>query len=336
MNRRTRIVGAAALALGAITLGTSLIAGPLNPPSGPVASSYKTLTEVEPRSPISSAITPGDADSVYRISASGSYYLTGNITGQSGKHGIEIDADNVTLDLCGFELTGAANSLDGVNIESGLSGITVRDGAIRNWGESGVDAVGGPNARNCLFEGLRLSNNSTAGDFYALDMGGGSTALNCVAIGSLGSGIRGNDGCIIIGCTATSLAGDGIVCGAGTVRDCLARGCGIDGIRVGGSVVTGCTSTANAYSGIALNSDSHAYGNTVSSNGWGYWLVGSGNRLDSNHASGNNYGIYVNGTDNTIIRNTSRQNSFNYDIAGGNDAGPIESAATATSPWANF
>ena len=50
----TRLSLAAGLALAA---GAAL-AGPLNPPSGPVTSTYKTLTEVEPRVPVSATNTP--------------------------------------------------------------------------------------------------------------------------------------------------------------------------------------------------------------------------------------------------------------------------------------
>src|SRR5215470_13825947 len=71
--------------------------GPLNPPAGPVASTYKTLSEVEPRVAINAANTPGDANSTYRIAQAGSYYLTGNLSGEAGKSCIEIDASNVTL-----------------------------------------------------------------------------------------------------------------------------------------------------------------------------------------------------------------------------------------------
>ena len=46
MNRTT-ILAAAALTLAAVGLLVAM--GPLNPPAGPVTSSYKTLTEVEPQ-----------------------------------------------------------------------------------------------------------------------------------------------------------------------------------------------------------------------------------------------------------------------------------------------
>src|SRR5262245_60152694 len=110
---RSIVLGAAAAigAIAAITLGVS---GPLDPPAGPVGPTYKTLAEVEPRVAISAATTPGDADSVFRIGQSGSYYLTGNVTGISGKAGIEIAVGGVTVDLMGFELAGVPGSLDGV------------------------------------------------------------------------------------------------------------------------------------------------------------------------------------------------------------------------------
>lgn len=99
-----------------VFLGNTLAApaGDLNPPAGPVAPTMKTLVEVEPRTAVNSANTPGDADSVYKITTPGSYYLTDSITGVSGKHGIKIETDDVTLDLMGFALIGVPGSLDGV------------------------------------------------------------------------------------------------------------------------------------------------------------------------------------------------------------------------------
>jgi hypothetical protein len=316
--------------------GAMLVAGPLDPPSGPIAPTHKTLTEVEPRTAINATNTPGDADSLFKITKPGSYYLTGNITGVASKHGIEIDADGVTLDLTGFTLQGVANSLDGVNIVPGRNSVTVRNGSLREWGESGLSAVGGPNARNCLYIDLTLDGNSTSGEFFALDMGGSNTAINCVASMNRGSGIRGNDGCVIIGCIASGNLGEGILCGAGTVRDCVARGNGFDGFVVGLSVVTGCTATANGSIGFAVNSHSHLSGNTSSFNLIGYYAYGNFSRLDSNHSADNEYGFYCDAADCTIVRNSSTSDGSPYDIVAGNDVGPIGSAETAMSPWANF
>ena len=89
------------------------VAGPLNPPAGPVTSSYKTLTEVEPRIAINSTNTPGDADSTFRITQSGPYYPTGNITAAAGFNGIENDASNVTPDRMGHRVIGSLGGRNG-------------------------------------------------------------------------------------------------------------------------------------------------------------------------------------------------------------------------------
>jgi hypothetical protein len=58
----------------------------------------KTLEQIEPRTPI--AALP------FTISSPGSYYVTGNLAGVANQDGIIINADNVTLDLGGFEIVG--------------------------------------------------------------------------------------------------------------------------------------------------------------------------------------------------------------------------------------
>ena len=62
------IVGACVVAAATMVS----FAGPLDPPAGPVASTYKTLTEVEPRIAINATNTPGDADSIYKVTQPGS------------------------------------------------------------------------------------------------------------------------------------------------------------------------------------------------------------------------------------------------------------------------
>lgn len=46
---RARVIAVSSCALMLAASAGLLIAGPLNPPGGPVASSMKTLSEVEPR-----------------------------------------------------------------------------------------------------------------------------------------------------------------------------------------------------------------------------------------------------------------------------------------------
>jgi hypothetical protein len=135
-DRRALLAGLGGLAAGAFVAGRAK-AGPLDPPAGPITSTGKTLTEVEPRTAITATNTPGDADSVFKITQPGSYYLTGNVTGEVGKHGIEIVVSGVTLDLNGFDLAGVPGmgDFDGILITApSITNTSVRNGSVRDWG----------------------------------------------------------------------------------------------------------------------------------------------------------------------------------------------------------
>jgi hypothetical protein len=57
-----------ALVSGLCLIAGPVAAGPLNPPAGPVTSTYKALAEVELRIAINAVNTAGDVNHVYRIS----------------------------------------------------------------------------------------------------------------------------------------------------------------------------------------------------------------------------------------------------------------------------
>src|SRR5690606_35555554 len=103
--------------------------GPLNPPGGPVSSTFKTLSEVEPRIAVNATNTPGNATATFRITQAGSYYLTGNLSGENGRSCIEIATSNVTLDLMGFRILGSGGANDAIVATAGQSNITVRNGS---------------------------------------------------------------------------------------------------------------------------------------------------------------------------------------------------------------
>lgn len=129
-------------------------AGPIAPPAGPVSSTYKTLDEVEPRTPIDTLGTT--------ITMPGSYYLTDSLEAAfCGAAGITINADNVTIDLNGNTIYhNFACALAGIQIIGGAhSNITIKNGAIRGF-DLGIDAAV---TTDCTFENLLIEGSVQAG-----------------------------------------------------------------------------------------------------------------------------------------------------------------------------
>lgn len=166
--------------------------GSLTPPGAP-APTMKTLDQVEARTPVDTAHTPGDADSLFVISQPGSYYLTGSITGVAAKHGIKITASYVTLDLNGFSLTAAAGSLTGIHVPSATPGLSVSNGVISGWGQNGVGAT---TAADSMYDRLRVSGNGAAGAGY--------------------SGLTCQSGCMVTDCSFENNTGNGLTVQAGS------------------------------------------------------------------------------------------------------------------------
>jgi parallel beta-helix repeat protein len=172
---------------------------------------------------------------------------------------------------------------------------------------------------------------------------------------------------VVAGCVCNNNGSQGIITADGfTIKDSVATGNGLNGITAGvacsvlactvqtngvagilvstNSLVKDCTADYNVKNGIQAGTGCLIEHNTCSVNGGGNTgdggirCTGSSNRVDSNHLTGNNAnGLYLDGSGNTIVRNSAKVNiSTNYFVGAGNDVGPIGSAATSTSPWANL
>ena len=202
----------------------------------------KTLDQVDPRTPIGPATTPGDGSAAYVITESGSYYLTGNVSVSSDVDGIRVDASNVTIDLMGFTLQGPGGAGEyGVACTGGgVVRVRIRNGVVTGW-ERGIDA-----SSQCVIE-----------DIKAFDCGVGIRAedkcfiRNCTALQCF-SGVSVGSRCIIDCCKARDCEGTGINAASdGIVRTCVADHNGSSGIAAPTPGLTvDCTANQNMQRGI--------------------------------------------------------------------------------------
>lgn len=206
LDRRV-LLGIAGLA-GAALAGQAATAGSLDPPPGAVAPTGKTTDQIEPRidllnAPAAANVT-SNSTTHYIINNPGSYYLSGNLT-VSKTTGILILAPSVTLDLCGFEISGSATS-SGVVVALSANCATVRNGKLSGLG-NGVNAH---NAYACTFSRLT----ATACQYVGLGLSSNGLAELCEAFSNFSDGIAvdpsftlGGQSCVVTDCVAAGNGG---------------------------------------------------------------------------------------------------------------------------------
>lgn len=228
------------------------------------------------------------------ICQSGSYRLTANLTISSvNTDGIDITADNVTLDLGGFTISGpvtctpntyplqctAAGS--GIGISgggpvggSGSNNITVRNGTVQGMGNSGISIHYG---NNVLVQGVHVANigpGTCTPPIAPATCGIGIDLFNtmgivtrCTVDTSAGDGISGGALrlLLVLSCTVETSGGNGIE-GAGVVADCMVSYNGQDGI-LGSTNVKDTTVLSNV--GFGLNGVDGYAGNILFGNARG-------------------------------------------------------------------
>jgi hypothetical protein len=217
-----RVLGWGVTFLAFVTLNLPLSScfaqGSLTPPGAPAAT-FKTLTQVEPRFPISDYQT--------NLTIPGSYYLTTNLfSGNNSNDAINIrtNVSNITIDLNGFSIictnpAGGASPV-GVRISEGTN-IVVRNGqfsgfdrAIRAEGLFYAVVCEDLHVRGCRRAGIE--GNGVVGDATQT-----ITVRNCVVESVDGTGEATNvsvDGMVFLNCTA--------VVDSCVVRDIVAAGTG--------------------------------------------------------------------------------------------------------------
>lgn len=234
---RRFLLGGLAGAAGVAALGVMArpaAAGSLSPPVGPIAPTQRPLGEIEPRTVLSQATTPGDATAVYVISQPGSYFLSGPVVGDAGRSGIKITASEVRLDLRGFGVVGVSGALDGIVIApptgSTMRNVAIHDGGVAGWSGSGLALSIGANASGMRLERVTFSGNGAEGARVPPT----SIITDCHAIGNGSTGLATSGGSAITRCSAVQNSGGGINANANDRLDaCYASGNGNAGFSLG-------------------------------------------------------------------------------------------------------
>jgi len=363
---------AAVLLLTHLNPQSALAQGSLTPPGAP-AQGMKTLAQIEPRTPISSA--------PFTINQPGSYYLTTNLTGVSGQDGVSILANNVTLDLNGFAVQCIAGENNAVGMPTACTNVTVCNGSITGTGSN--FGMYGYYTHNLSCDRLNIvacgtaiyASYATVSDCTIQSCGYGievafSTVSGCTVQSCSHAGISVSSSSVS-GCSVWSCANEGIDADSSTVSDCTAQssgdgiyassctvsGCAVQACSIGiytlGSIVTGCCVAGSTNSGILVEGagcqiiGNNCRGNNASTitSGAGIYLEDANNRIEDNHVSTSGYsGIqvenYSGATNNIIIRNTvSGNGAKNYITPGNQIVGPLITTygtITNSNPWANF
>jgi len=216
--------------------------GSLTPPGAP-APAMRSLDQVYAKLDSRTAIT--NAASSYFITAPGSYYLTTNLTVNSG-NGININTSGVTLDLNGFTISSTTTpaSYAGISLNTPLSDVTIVNGHIRSgvtnngsgvYGGSGFSAgIGYPSIppTNVMVSKISVSGVSN----YGINLGTGNTT-------------------IVEACAVMTAGIVGIM--ASTIKDSVAADCFN---AISGDQVAGCRGIGSGNGVIASAAAQNCYG----------------------------------------------------------------------------
>lgn len=265
--------------------GEACAQGILTPPGAP-APTMKSLDQIEARTPIG---TPGQATtSTIYITTPGSYVLTGPVT-TTGAVGINIDANDVSLDLNGFTIssTSPVGSSSGVRVNGSKSNIQIRNGHIRGqttyaggiFSGAGFNAgISAPTALNVLIENICIEGVASSG----IECGTSSSIVrNCTVNIAGGFGITSGraQGCYAITCGYSAIYGilvsdsvgqstsssNGIYAATAAVNCSGSSNSGY-GISSGGTA-TGCTGTSTSGTGLSAHTAGNCSGSSSSGTG---------------------------------------------------------------------
>ena len=332
-QKKTKVVLSMLALAGLLVFSLFAVGGSLEP-SAPPGPTMKTLDEVEPRKPI------GQADIPLTITESGSYYLTCDVN--SAGTAITVEANNVTIDLMGYQLIGPGSGTNyGIHI-TGQTNVEIRNGTIRQFGSRGIYEDNPNSGKRHRVIGIRAM---STGSWAGIQLRGSAHLVKeCTAANNGSYGIYTDNTSTVTGNIAHSNQIQGIYAGSGSiVTGNIAFGnIQNGGIYTGqGCTVTGNTAISNPY-GIVAGPQSTVSGNSVYNNQkTGLYCNGSctitGNTAGYNNRnnSAGEAGIWVD-TDCLLKSNTANWNNQNNIFVNGARNAIEENLVTGSTNGINF
>jgi hypothetical protein len=166
--------------LAAIVIASVLLAAPATAADGEVL--------IDQAAAIAGGITPGDEPGYpVTLSRPGKYKLTGSLRVPPNRNGIEITADNVTIDFNGFTMGGRGLALNGI-LANFRDSITVMNGTIGGFHGTGIRS-----GVRAVIENMWV----LSVDNSAVFLGDQSRVSNSTVSGNAGFGIFCGLGCLI-------------------------------------------------------------------------------------------------------------------------------------------
>jgi parallel beta-helix repeat protein len=224
----------------------------------------------------------------YAVVHSGSYSLNTDL--QSSGAGITINANDVTIDLMGYNLIGSGSGANnhGIYMSGDRFNVEVKNGTVRNFGGSGILSDGGEGKNHRIIE-VRVIGNKKDGICL---LSSNNHVRNCTIDNNGGTGLSTNNGGLIVNNLVYDNKGEGIHTGDRQ-----------------GAVVIGNSVTGNLLGGIRLKYGGIAVSNQVVANGdTGIWAheccVVTGNVVLRNTG----HGIITEGGACTVCGNSSARN----------------------------
>ncbi|MDB6122527.1 MAG: hypothetical protein JWQ71_1520 [Pedosphaera sp.] len=312
--------------------------GSLTPPGAPAAT-MKTLDQIQPRKDVLKL--GSDPYAQYVITQPGSYFLSTNIVMVSGLRAIEIAANDVTLDLCGFTIFG--NDRAAIFAGVPVSSVRVFNGHIVNAAGGGVEFYTFASGTNVVVEDMQISGaGATFG--YGIAAYEGGRISRCQINGFLGSsggyGILGGDRTVVENCELQNNNIGMVLGNFSRVANCIIYKCTSFGMSIADNSMVQNNQISFCSQGIMCSGNNVVENNNCTfCAGPGLSVNNSYNRVENNQVNFNQVGINAGGSStNFIVRNTAHGNTNgNYNL-GSSATGPtfIGVGVVTNHPWANF